>query len=424
MFRYTFLLLVIFLGACATKPMPTARDGTLPRALEAQPVVTEFKALPGWEEQKLAEALPALLQTCRAAAKTPTWNDICAEVLLLTPDDETEIRRFFETRFVPWKMTDAGKELGLVTGYYEPSLKGSTVRSDRTPWPVYGVPADLLTLDIPVVLRQRETLVAKRISANRLAVQPNATSPKGEEIEVKLANFPTESRAVLKGRLEGNKLQPYYTRAEIAARQEKFAAPILAWVEDPVELFFMQIQGAGRIELEDGRTMRLGYADNNGQAYRSIGGWLATQGEMSLSNMSMQNIQRWLKEHPDRLQTVLNANPRYIFFKVADQEEEGPVGALGVPLTEGYSIAVDPTYIPLGSPVYLVTTWPLSAQTLARLVHAQDTGSAIRGPVRADFFWGFGSEAGRLAGKMKQTGRLWLLLPRGVQPDRGLAKIP
>ena len=135
MFRYTFLLLVIFLGACATKPMPTARDGTLPRALEAQPVVTEFKALPGWEEQKLAEALPALLQTCRAAAKTPTWNDICAEVLLLTPDDETEIRRFFETRFVPWKMTDAGKELGLVTGYYEPSLKGSTVRSDRTPWP-------------------------------------------------------------------------------------------------------------------------------------------------------------------------------------------------------------------------------------------------------------------------------------------------
>ena len=165
MFRYTFLLLVIFLGACATKPMPTARDGTLPRALEAQPVVTEFKALPGWEEQKLAEALPALLQTCRAAAKTPTWNDICAEVLLLTPDDETEIRRFFETRFVPWKMTDAGKELGLVTGYYEPSLKGSTVRSDRTPWPVYGVPADFLqmfvvpTTLITLVLINRHSLL-------------------------------------------------------------------------------------------------------------------------------------------------------------------------------------------------------------------------------------------------------------------------
>ncbi len=214
----------------------------------------------------------------------------------------------------------------------------------------------------------------------------------------------------LRGKLQGNKVVPYFTRTEI--ENGTFRGKPIAWAEDAVELFFLQIQGSGRIELPDGSHLRVGYADQNGHPYKSIGKILVDRGELKLEQASMQGIKAWGAANPDKLPELLNSNPSYVFFRELPNGLSGPLGALGVPLTAGRSIAVDPKYIPLGAPVFLSTTYPNSGQPLNRLMLAQDTGGAIRGAVRADFFWGFGNEAGELAGRMKQKGRLWVLLPK------------
>jgi len=179
-----------------------------------------------------------------------------------------------------------------------------------------------------------------------------------------------------------------------------------------VEFFFLQIQGSGQIQLESGERIRVGFAEQNCHPYRSLGRHLVERGEMTLDQASMQSIKTWAAANPQRLQEALNHNASYVFFRELPAVG-GPPGALGVPLEAGYSIAVDPRYVPLGAPVFLATTYPLSPQPLERLVIAQDTGGAIRGAGRADFFWGTGAEAGALAGRMRQPGRMWLLWPRG-----------
>jgi membrane-bound lytic murein transglycosylase A len=179
-----------------------------------------------------------------------------------------------------------------------------------------------------------------------------------------------------------------------------------------VELFFLQIQGSGQVRLDNGERIRVGFADQNGHPFRSLGRYLVERGEMTLDQASMQSIKAWAAANPAKLQEALNQNPSYVFFRELPVMS-GPIGALGVPLTTQYSIAVDRRFVPLGAPVYLSTTFPLSEQPLNRLVAAQDTGGAIRGVVRADFFWGSGSEAGERAGRMRQQGRMWLLWPRG-----------
>lgn len=190
----------------------------------------------------------------------------------------------------------------------------------------------------------------------------------------------------------------------------------IAWVEDPIDLFFLQIQGSGRIKLENGQMLRVGYADQNGYPYRSIGRWLIERGELPLEKASMQGIKEWARTHPEQLKDLLNYNASYVFFRELPGDLPGPIGAQGVPLTPGRSVAIDARYVPLGAPVYLATTRPNSTVPLNRLMMAQDTGGAIRGPVRADFFWGFGDEAGREAGRMKQELRMWMLLPNGMSP--------
>ena len=216
----------------------------------------------------------------------------------------------------------------------------------------------------------------------------------------------------LRGRLEGNRVVPYWSRADIEGRSS-FRAPVLAWVEDPVELFFLQIQGSGQIELDYGVRLRLGYGDQNGHPYRSMGRYLIQRGELALEQTSMQGIKAWAAANPRKLREALDSNPRYVFFRQMPDTLDGPIGTLGAPLSAGHSIAVDPRSVPLGAPVFLATTMPLSTQPLHRLVAAQDTGGAIRGAVRADFFWGTGNEAGTLAGRMRQQGRMWILWPRG-----------
>jgi membrane-bound lytic murein transglycosylase A len=418
------LLSLILLAACSSPPplvQPSSQPWSPSFGGAAGPVggavnfsPSPVSALPDWSQQDLTSSLQAMRQSCRIVARQPAWSAPCQTVASIDSGDNAAIRRFFESSFTAWKMRDGARDSGLITGYYEPMLSGSRSRSDRTPYPLYGVPADLVTLNLPPAARGAGSLLARRVAANRLVLTNSAGA---DTVTVNPADFPGDNHAVLKGRIDNGRLLPYYTRAEIAAGRGIDSAPVLAWVDDAVELFFLQVQGAGRIQMDDGSVLRVGVGDNNGYAYQSIGRWLAAHGEPA-SSTSMAGIQNWVRAHPDQQQTLFNVNPRFIFFRaMSGGSDEGPVGAQGVPLTNGYSIAVDPHYIPLGTPVYLATTQPTTQAPLNRLVVAQDTGNAIRGALRADFFWGYGADAGAAAGHMRQSGSLWLLLPNGMQPS-------
>jgi len=334
-----------------------------------------FAAIPGWQEAMIAPGVRAFAAGCARIAQSHPLRRACDGALALPAGDERAARQFAEEAFSAWAVVSAeGTAEGMVTGYYEPVLPGSRSRTERFRQPVYGVPEDLVAVDL-------------------------------ESMHPELKGLR------LRGRLQGNRLIPYSTRAEIEAGNA-LAAPIIAWVEDPVELFFLQIQGSGQIELASGARLRLGYADQNGHPYRSLGRYLMQRGEMALEQTSMQGIKAWAAANPGKLREALDSNPSYVFFREMPAAD-GPIGTLGAPLSAGYSLAVDPRSVPLGAPVFLATTMPLSTQPLHRLMAAQDTGGAIRGAVRADFFWGTGNEAGTLAGRMRQQGKMWILWPRG-----------
>ncbi|WP_210425957.1 murein transglycosylase A [Chromobacterium violaceum] len=406
-------LALLALAGCTTTPSIT--PGGPSTGIPAGADSASPAALPSWNDQAVGDSLQGLRQSCRTLQKKPAWSGVCREAGALADNDADAARRFFENRFTAWKLRDGGRDSGLITGYYEPLLNGSLNRSERTPWPVYGVPRDMLSVDVPMSQRNRGTLRAKQAGPGRLVLAA------GGNIEINPADFPADPRGIrLKGRLSGSRLLPYFTRGQINQGSIADSAPVIAWVEDPVELFFLQVQGSGRIQLDDGSFLHVGFADQNGYPYQSIGKWLVDKGEMTLGQASMQGIKDWLAKNPQRRDELLAVNQSYIFFKPLPGDNGGPIGALGVPLTGGYSIAVDPRYIPLGAPVYLSTTWPHSSEPLVRLVHAQDTGSAIKGALRADLFWGYGTEAGMYAGRMKQQGSLWLLLPKGVSPGASL----
>ena len=393
--RGLIVLLGLLLSACATVKEPVV--ATCPvcpvcpgvTTVEAPPPAKPLQAarwndLPGWSDDDLSAAWPVFLQSCRGMTSKPhwpQWRAVCDEARNLPGKDARAIRQFFESRFSPFLLTNPdGSTQGTVTGYYEPLLRGSRTRSAKHAYPVLGVPPDLLTIDLSEVL-------------------------------------PDLKNMRLRGRLVGNRVVPYYSRTEITERglEKAFPERVLLWVDDAVELFFLQIQGSGRVKLPDGRFVRLGYADQNGHPYKAIGRVLADWGEIPIEQVSMQSIQSWARANPVRLGELLNTNPSYVFFRempLKGNGEEGPQGALGVPLTPRRSIAVDPRHVPLGAPVFLATTRPNSSEKLLRLMHAQDTGGAIRGVVRADFFWGFGPDAGAEAGRMKQSGQMWVLLPR------------
>jgi membrane-bound lytic murein transglycosylase A len=225
----------------------------------------------------------------------------------------------------------------------------------------------------------------------------------------------------LRGRLEGRRVVPYYDRAQIDSGPAALRGKELVWVDDAVDLFFLHIQGSGRIVLDSGETLRVGYADQNGFPYRSIGRLLVERGDLVLEQASMQGIKTWAREHPGELAQLLNSNASYVFFRELPASAGGPPGSLGVALTPRRSIAVDARHVPLGAPVYLATTWPNSSRPLNGLTLAQDTGGAIRGPVRADFFWGYGEPAAREAGRMKQKLRMWVLLPHAYPVPGAIA---
>ena len=375
----THMLALILLGAgCAQLPPPCPCPQPPKPPPQARYEPSDFASLPGWPQAPFAASLRAFLAVCnRPQNQVPrALLPVCDEARKLPAGDDAAARAYFERVFTVYAIVapDGGAE-GQITGYYEPVVEGSRARSTRYSQPVYGLPEDLVVVDLA-------------------------------------GQYPELRGMRLRGRLNGRRVEPYYSRGEIAARNETFPAPVIAWVVDPVEFFFLQIQGSGQIQLESGERIRVGFAEQNGHPYRSLGRHLVERGEMTLDQASMQSIKAWGAANPQRLQEALNHNASYVFFRELPAAG-GPPGALGVPLEAGYSIAVDPRYVPLGAPVFLATTYPLSPQPLERLVIAQDTGGAIRGAVRADFFWGTGAEAGALAGRMRQPGRMWLLWPRG-----------
>lgn len=336
--------------------------------------------LANWGNDRQEEAWRAFLASCAPLKRQAAWREVCADAERAGAAGAVIAKTFFERQLTPWRMTNS--TTSMVTGYYEPLLNGSRTRRGVYQHAVYAAPPDLLTIDLGDL---RPDLKGQR----------------------------------LRGRIDGKRVVPYYDRADIESGRAPVAGREILYVDDAVELFFLQIQGSGRVRLENGEMVRLNYADQNGHPYRGIGRILVDRGELKFEQASMQGIKGWAQANQPKLTELLNNNPSYVFFREIKLESDaGPPGALGVPLLAGRSIAVDPAFVPLGAPVWLVTTWPNTTRPLERLMLAQDTGGAIRGPQRADFFWGFGDEAGREAGRMRQSGELWLLWPNGFEPPK------
>jgi membrane-bound lytic murein transglycosylase A len=342
----------------------------------------DWNSLPGWKSDDIGAAWPALLTSCRATRMAPVWTSFCDAAKALPATDAAAQRRLIETRLKPWRVTTISRDgknervdSGIVTGYYEPVVNGSRKRGGVYQTPIYAVPDDLLTIDLGDMYPQL----------------------KGERI---------------RGKLNGKRVVPYPDRAALADGK-LLAGKEIAFLDSAVDAFFLQIQGSGRVRLNDGTVLRVAYADVNGQPYRSIGRYLVDKGEMTLEQVALPTLKMWLAANPARANEIFNANPSVVFF----QEEKlgdptiGPRGALGYPLTAGRSMAVDPRMLPLGAPFFLSTLHPLTRKPLQRLMLGQDTGGAIRGAIRGDFFWGLGAEAGEAAGAMREQGAFWLLWP-------------
>lgn len=361
-------------------PVPPVAPVT-PEPAPTAPLMTPttFSALPGWDKDDLRQAWSAFTASCNVLIRKEDWKNACAASRTVDAADASAVRSYFEGWFVPNQIRAAdGADTGLITGYYEAMLRGARNRGGAYQTALYKVPEDLLTIDLTGV-------------------------------------YPDLKGKRLRGRLSGRKVIPYGTRAEIAGAD--MSGKELLWVDDPVEAFFLEVQGSGRVVLDTGDTVRVSYADQNGHPYKAIGRWLIDQGELTAAQATAQGIKAWIVANPGRRQELFNVNPSYVFFREERLPDPsvGPKGALGVPLTPGRSVAIDPQLLPLGAPIFLATTESASEVPMQRLVMGQDTGGAIRGAVRADFFFGFGNEAMENAGRMKQRGQLWVLIPKAAR---------
>ncbi len=384
-YRAIAVVLLTALSACA--PAPTGDR------LILEPV--PYSALPGWSRDAHWDAVATLRRSCRQMVRradtSPAgpsaiagtfrdWRIPCGAAGAVAEGDHHAARAFFERWFKPYRVS-AGRDgdRGLFTGYFEPDLQGARRKHGRFTVPLYHRPPELVSVDLGAF-------------NNDLA---------GRQIV---------------GKVVDGKLEPFASRRQIANSALAGRGLELVWVDSAVDAFFLHVQGSGRIRLRDGSVMRVGFAARNGHPYTSIGKDLVRRGALAADKVTMQSIRSWLVAHPAEAASIMAANASYVFFR--ELGADGPIGAQGVPLTAGRSLAVDRRFLPLGAPVWLDTMAPLDpARPLQRLMVAQDTGSAIKGPVRGDVFWGHGKLAARRAGHMKQRGRYFLLLPRTVKPQ-------
>lgn len=367
------LALVVLLAGCASESRPPLKNPPSRADSGAAPAPTspsgdlrrpgiDLASLPGWADDELSQLGRALARQCQSPGAPGRWPQLCGSAL---PADSAGLRLWLEKNFRAWPLAGADDSNdGLITGYYEPVLSGSLARESPAQTPVYALPGP------------------------------------GER-----------SRAMSRGEIEVTGLP---------------IARVLVWLDDPVDAFFLHVQGSGRVRLRDGALLRIGFAGHNGQRYVAIGRVLIERGELRPEDADMAGIRRWLHEHlasdPERAREVMRTNPRYIFFRRLDPlpDDAGPPGSLGVALTPLRSVATDPAAVPPGALLFLATTLPGTgngpAEPFARVVVNQDTGAAIVGQVRADLFTGTGVAAGELAGRMRQRGRLWLLWPANSIP--------
>jgi len=391
-------LIVVLAVGCAPAPRPTV--STPSPALETPPRVVlrgaTFSTLPGWFRDRHGQALAAFQKSCVKLLTLPSarnvaandaapggtvrdWQGPCTAAKAIPTNNDAAAKRFFETWFAPYEVADAGAPEGLFTGYYEPELNGAWRRGGAYQTPLYARPDDL--------------------------------------VSVSLGAFDDELGGnTIWGRVNNGKLTPYAARARIETGQIKGLRPLL-WVDDPVDAFFLHVQGSGRVKMTDGSVARVGFAGKNGRTYKSIGRVLIDSGEIPADRLTMDAIRDWVHARPVAGPQLLRKNPSYVFFRLLDGHGEGPLGAQGVALTPGRSLAVDRRFLPLGAPLWLTTFDPLDAtRPFQRLMIAQDTGGAIRGVVRGDIFFGSGDEAAKRAGNMKRAGRYYILLPLSVVP--------
>jgi len=387
---------LLTLAACGAEPEPPALPSE--PVLRLQPI--GFAEIEGWQQDDPSAALAAFRGSCARLATRPdtqpmagdpamaplagtldAWRGACAAAS--GPASPEEARAFFEDWFQAYQVSDRDQAMGLFTGYYEPLLQGSRRFGGAYTVPLYGAPDDMIRVDLG---RFKPELAGQAIT----------------------------------GRVDGSQFVPYFVRADIDAGALEGRGLELVWVDDPIAKFFLQIQGSGQIQLDDGARIRVGYADQNGHPYHAIGRDLVALGAMPLEEVSLQSIRDWLIAHPEQADAIMARNDSYVFFVERPELDpvDGPVGAQGVPLTAGRSLAVDRRYIPLGAPVWLDTTapWPEGEGPLRRLLVAQDTGGAIRGAVRGDVFWGTGERAEAIAGRMRSQGRYVVLLPKAAIP--------
>ncbi len=397
------LLAALALAGCVSTP-PPPKPASAPQVktvTTARYEPIDFAQLPALQDADVRAAWPALLATCgvfeRRAEQRARWARLCAAAAKAR--DAAAMRRALADHLDAYRVLletrEAGDgearvlestDRGRLTGYYEPLLAGSRTRDERYAVPLYRVPDDLLIVDLGSLYPE---LAGKRV----------------------------RGRLVADGR--ERRVVPYWSRGEIDG-DARLRGQELLWVDDTIEAFFLHVQGSGRVRLPDGSVVRVGYADTNGHPYRSIGAWLIERGELTLEQASMQGIAAWARAHPHRLRELLDANPSYVFFRELPlgDPDAGPVGALGVALTAGVSVAADPQFVPAGAPLVIRSEHPTSGAPLVRLVLAQDTGGAIRGPLRFDLFWGSGRAAGELAGRQRHDVQAWLLVPKGVRPEQ------
>jgi membrane-bound lytic murein transglycosylase A len=355
---------LLILAACSTTPAPRKAAEIPPDRLILTAI--GYDRLPGWRSDAQAQAVPALKRSCEQLTQLPPgqsvgtdgrgglaadWLAPCGALRSVDSTDGQAVRDYFETWFQPFMATNGNGSDGLFTGYFEAELKGSRHRGGRYQIPLYARPA----------------------------------------------NLPIDSGQI------------YFSRAEIEAGALKGKVAELLWVDDPVDAHILHIQGSGRILLDDGSVVQVGYNGSNGRKFVGLGRILLDHGKIFPGDTSMQTIRAWLKAHPAEAAGLMAENPRYVFFRFLNAD--GPVGAAGIPLTPGRSLAIDPRFVPLGVPLWLDSVDP-DGRPLRRLMVAQDSGAAIKGPVRGDVFWGAGEAAFDMAGRMKSPGRYYLLLPR------------
>jgi membrane-bound lytic murein transglycosylase A len=378
--RYA-LFAIFFLTACVG-PSTISVEKEKPLVLKQD----NFSSLPGWGRDNFRGFDVAFSRSCEAISKkkdgylkqdprwgsVEKWKQLCVRFSTLSPDS---YKSFFETNFVPYKIFAGDEPQGLFTGYYEASLKGARTKHGPYQTPLRMRPDDLVMVDLGEF---REELKGQRIA----------------------------------GRVNAGRLKPYEDRAAIeAGKLPKEQDVPLVWVDDPVDAFFVQVQGSGVVEMDDGSVMRIGYAGQNGHIYTAIGKTLIDRGALTKETVSLQTIRAWLEAHPQEAADIMNSNRSYVFFK--ELSGDGPIGGQGVALTPLRSLAVDYSLLPYGVPLWLDAAYPKEGyQNMQRMMVAQDTGGAIRGPVRGDVFWGYGALAEENAGVMKSQGQYWVLLPK------------